>query len=984
MRISTVERLRDLVLCGFVAAFLVPISGNSPALAQAGAGELQGAEIEEVVVTGSRLRRDDLSAPSPVVIVTADDVRLSGRGTMEGLLNELPQLNADGTASTANISQAGMHTADLRSLRPVRTLVLVNGKRFAPANQSGLVDISRIPDALIERIDVITGGASAVYGSDAIAGAINFIMDDDFEGLDIRYNNGASTKGDGQTNKLDVTFGTNYADDRGNLVVSFSRYDQQPVLFDDREYSEFNVDVRDGQLVRAGSSNIPGTRFSLSSSQIDSLVGVDLTDFTTSRDFSAGGAGSCGRIAGVRFGHNGVPLPFCDPEDRFNTNPTNYLLRPYERYSITGLADFRIHENVEAYTELYFSNNQNTWNLNAASFTPRTSGQRGLILPDYVNNPVLPQATRDFILANAHIFDQDGDGNALLLNGGRRLNEAGSRYFNYDNTSYSATGGLRGELDLGGSDWQWDAYYQYHRATESQNHTNVLSSLRLSLGVDVYVDPETGETRCTNAFVGCVPVNVLGLDSVTPEMANFLTPNIGDQQFFDRNVFHASMNGDLFEMPAGPVSAAIGFEFRGQSYQFRPGGLNQGGPRGDQLPPTDVTNDVSEVFAEARFPLMTSSSGAELLSLELAARYSDYSSSGGNNTYKAALEFAPSDWLRFRGAYNRAVRAPNLDELFKPQATSFEGGDDPCDSQLSPSQSVKDFCVATGVPAGDIDTFVPTVELIGRRGGNPNLSVEESDTITLGFVMSPQFLEGLNLTLDYYDIAVEDAITTTMAEQVVNACFVTLDANSDFCRAITRFPSGLIEEVLAIASNFATFQVSGVDLSFDYARDLPGSWGVGGGGATLAVRGLVGWLFERETQSITIAPVIDCAGFAGRNCSGFGSRMVPDFGSKFDIRYFSGNLSAGLGIRTIGEFDFYPGDIRGAPFGNKVPAETYIDIDANYQFNDAIQLHVILKNITDNEPQLMGQQLQGDSGVDVGLYDVVGQRFTIGLRYLFN
>ncbi|MCZ0951456.1 MAG: TonB-dependent receptor plug domain-containing protein [Rhodospirillaceae bacterium] len=300
MRIPIAARLRDLFVCGFAAALLVPVTGTTPAFAQADPGQAQGAEIEEVVVTGSRLRRDDLSAPSPVVIVTADDVRLSGRGTMEGLLNELPQLNADGTASTANISQAGMHTADLRSLRPERTLVLVNGKRFAPANQSGLVDISRIPDALIERIDVITGGASAVYGSDAIAGAVNFIMDDDFEGLDIRYNNGASFKGDGQTNKIDVTFGTNFADDRGNMVVSFSRYDQQPVLFDDREYSRFNVDVRDGQLVRAGSSNIPGTRFSLTSSQIDSLVGIDLTDFTSDRDFSAGGPGTCGRIAGVR------------------------------------------------------------------------------------------------------------------------------------------------------------------------------------------------------------------------------------------------------------------------------------------------------------------------------------------------------------------------------------------------------------------------------------------------------------------------------------------------------------------------------------------------------------------------------------------------------------------------------------------------------------------------------------------------------------
>ncbi|TDI72938.1 MAG: TonB-dependent receptor [Bacteroidetes bacterium] len=970
-----VERWRDSLICGFAVALLALVTGYSPVLAQ----ESAEAVIEEIVVTGSRLRRSDLSAPSPTVVVTEQDVRLSGRGTLEGLLNELPQLNADNTSSTANISQAGLHTADLRSLGPERTLVLVNGKRFVPANESGLVDLSRIPDALIERIEIITGGASAVYGSDAIAGAINFILRDDFEGVDLRYNYGASTKDDGQTNTLSLTFGTNYADDRGNIIVSASWYDQDSVLFDDRSYSAVNFDVRDGELVRAGSSNIPGTRINLSTSEIAGLVGVDLTDFTTDRDFSAGGAGGCTRLAGVRFGTSGVPLPFCDPEDRFNTNPTNFLLRPLERYSISGLSHFEITEGVEVYAELFFTNNRNTWNLNAASFGPRTSGQNGLILPDYVNNPVLFQATRDFLLANATIFDPDGDGDAFIQNGGRRLNEAGSRFFNYDNTSYSLTSGLRGDLDLGGKDWQWDTYYQFQRATESQHFINVLSSLRLSLGVDVTVDPSTNEVRCTNEFVGCVPVNVLGLNSVTPEMALFLTPDKGDQEYFDRNVFQATMNGDLFEMPAGSVAAAFGFEWRERSYEFLPGGLNEGGVNGSQLASQNVETDVWELFTEVRIPLVE-----DMLSVELAYRYSDYSSSGGNDTYKVGLEYAPVEWLRFRGAFNRAVRAPNLSELFSPQTRSFEGGDDPCNSQLNPSQTVKDFCVLTGVPAADIDTFVPSIDLVGRRGGNPNLDVEESDTITLGFVVSPPFIEGLNVTVDWYDIEVTDAVTTTTAEDVVNTCFATLDANSAFCQSITRFQNGLIDEVLAVASNFATVQVSGVDLSFDYTRELPDSWGIGSSGATFALRGLMGWLFEREIQTIESAPVVDCAGFAGRGCSGFGARMVPDFGSKIDIRYLSGNFSTGLAARTIGEFDFVAGDIRGEPFGFKVPDETYWDIDANYQFNDSIQLHVIFKNFTDNEPQLMGQQLQGDSGVDVGLYDVIGSRFTVGFRYLFD
>ena len=966
-----VHRLRELLIGGFAVAILVPVSGYTPALAQQ-----QGADdsIEEIVVTGSRLRRGDLTAPSPTVIVSEEEVRLSGRATMEGLLNELPQLNADNTSSTANISQAGLHTADLRSLRPERTLVLVNGKRFTPANESGLVDLSRIPDALIERIDVITGGASAVYGSDAIAGAINFILRDDFEGLDVRYNYGNSFQDDGRTNKIDLTFGTNFANDRGNVTVSGSWYDQEAVLFDDRSYSAFNVDVRNGQLVRAGSSNIPGTRFSLSQAEIATLSGVDLTDFTTDRDFSNGGPGSCTLIQGVRFGRMGVPLPFCDPEDRFNTNPTNYLLRPYERYQVSALADFELTEGVEAYTELFFVNNRNEWNLNAASFRPQTSGQLGLILPDYVNNPVLFQATRDFIAANAAIFDPNGDGDAEFLAGGRRLNEGGSRFFQYDNTSYSLTGGLRGDF---GNDWRWDTYYQFQRATESQNQTGVLSSLRLSLGVDVTVDPITSEARCTNEFVGCIPVNLLGLNALTPDMATFLTPNKGDQEYFDRNVFQAAINGDLFEMPAGPVATAFGFEWREDGYEFLPGGLNEGGVGGSQLPARDVETDVWELFTEFRVPLLVDRPGVDALSLELAYRYSDYSNGGGNSTYKAALLYAPVDWFRFRGAYNRAVRAPNLNELFRPQTAGFEGGDDPCNSQLNPSQAVKDFCVLTGVPAADIDTFVPTVDLTGRRGGNPNLKPEESDTYTLGFVVSPPFADNLNVTVDWYEIEVTDAIATITAETVMNTCYSALDINSEFCTSITRLPNGLVLEVLAIANNIATLKASGVDLTFDYTRDMSG-------GASLLFRGNLGWLFERETQQVESAPVVDCAGVWGRNCSGFGNRPVPDFGSKIDIKYFRDNWSIGTSVRTIGEFGWVAGDVRGEPFGFKVPAENYWDIDANWQVTDSIQLHIIFKNILDNEPQLMGQQLAGDSGVDVGLYDVVGARATIGFRWLFD
>jgi len=961
-------------------AMLSLLPGPSPVQAQDVGAD---APLQEVVVTGSRLRREDLSAPSPTVVVSNVDIQMSGRGTLEGMLNELPQLRPDTGSTTSNIGQAGLHTADLRGLRPERTLVLVNGKRFTPANESGLVDLSRIPSALVERVEVTTGGASAVYGSDAIAGAVNFIMRKNVDGLELHYDYGQTFEQDGETHKVDVLFGGEFAEGRGNIVLHGGIYDQSPVMFEDRDFSRINVDVRNGRLMPAGTSNNPGTSFFLTPTQIGRLVGVNLTDFDTDRDYASGGAGSCTQVQGIRFGRDGVPLPYCDPEDRFNYNTGNYLFRPYKSYSISALADYKVSDSVTAYSELFYTNNENSWNLNVASFQPQTSGFNSLLLPNYAVNPVLYPATRAFLSANSGIFDPDGDGDAQIFAAGRNLAEADYRTFSYDNSSYSLTGGLRGDMPFI-SGWQWDAFYQYQKATESQNSTGAVSPLRMSLGLDVTVDPVTGQARCTNAFSGCVPVNLLGIGAASPEMVAFLTPEKGDQEFFDRSVFQVSANGSLFQLPAGAVAAAFGFEWREQGYRFLPGGLNEAGPLGSQQPRIDASNDVWEVFTEARVPLLSKLPGVDSLALELAYRYSDYSGSGGVETYKGGIEYAPVDWFRFRSAYNRAVRAPNLRELFAPQTRGFEGGEDPCDSQLNPSQAVKDFCVLTGVPADTIDGFVPAVDLSGRRGGNPNLVPEESDTITVGFVASPPFIQNLHLTLDWYEIKVNDAISTVTAETMLQTCYTVLDVSHPSCEAVVRLPNGLVYEVLALSSNIATFKVSGVDAALDYTFDLPDFMSFGDNGARFMVRALAGWMFERESQQIAIAPVIDCAGMMGTNCSGFGNRPIPDFTAKLDLRYMLGDLSVGTTLRHIGDFGFVKSDTRGAVFGNKVDAETYVDLDARYTVSSEMTVHAVIKNVNDAQPTVLGQGLAGDAGVDVGLYDVLGRRFMMGFNYSFK
>ncbi|HEY6640939.1 TonB-dependent receptor domain-containing protein [Povalibacter sp.] len=980
MQKLTIAGQNSLVV-GAAALLTLMVTGASDSKAQDVAAD---GVVHEVVVTGSRLRRDDLSAPSPTIIMSSQEIQMSGRGTLEGMLNELPQVNPDTGATTSNIGQAGLHTADLRGLRPERTLVLVNGKRFTPANESGLVDLSRIPSALVERVEVTTGGASAVYGSDAIAGAVNFIMRKDIDGLEVKYDYGQTFESDGETQKLDILFGTDFAGGRGNMVLHAGVYDQKSVVFQDRDFSRINIDVRNGRLVPAGTSNNPGTSFFLTPTQINQLVGVDLADFTTDRDYSSGGAGSCTQVQGIRFGRDGVPLPYCDPQDRFNYNTGNYMMRPYKSHSISALADYAINDSISAYTELFYTNNQNSWNLNVASFMPQTSGYNSLLLPNYAINPVLFPATRDFLVSNAAIFDPDGDGNAQIFAAGRNLAEGGYRNYSYDNSSYSMTGGLRGKVPFVGGDWQWDSFYQVQKATEAQNQTGGVSPLRMSLGLDVVVDPVTGVARCRNAYSGCIPINLLGIEAATPEMLAFLTPEKGDQEYFNRDVFQISTNGTLFNLPAGPVATAIGFEWREQGYRFLPGGLNESGPQGSQQPRIDASTDVWEVFTEARVPIIADVPGIDSLTLELAYRYSDYSTSGGVGTYKGGLEYAPVDWLRFRSAYNRAVRAPNLRELYAPQTRGFEGGEDPCDSELNPSQAVQDFCVLTGVPADTIANFVPSVDLSGRRGGNPNLVPEESDTITVGFVASPSFIPDFHLTVDYFNIEVNDSISTVTAETMLQTCYTLLDINHPSCRAVTRLPNGLVYEVLALSSNIATFEVNGLDVAFDYSMGLPDFMGIGTNGAAFKFRGLFGWMFERKSQQIDIAPVVDCAGKMGTNCSGFGNRPIPDFTAKIDFRYVSGDLSLGATLRHIGEFGFVDGDARAAVFNGKVAAENYWDLDASYNLRDSLNLHAVIKNVNDGQPTVLGQGLAGDAGVDVGLYDVLGRRFMVGFNYKFN
>lgn len=962
------------VLCGSILAAPGAIAQEAELPSAGEVAEVAAADSAEdaIVVTGSRLVRSDLSAPSPLTIVGEEAIALSGNVTIENTLNEFPQLASGNTSSVNNGGGSGVLTANLRGLGSTRTLVLVNGRRFIPANADGSVDLATIPDALIERVEIITGGASAVYGSDAIAGAVNFILKDDFEGFETSYLYGQTFRDDGASHKLDATFGANLGGGLGNVTLSASYTNRDEIFQADRGFAQVPLDTVNGELVPGGSGSIPGTRIPLSESQRDGLVGVNLDP-----------AGECTAITGIRFGENGTVLPYCQPQDAYNYAANNFLLRPLERTQISGIAHYELTPGVEAYAEAYFINSRNEFKQAPDSFTPLTPGAPSstLLVPNYATSASLSPTVRQFFIDNAGVFDPDGDGTAEVVGAGRRADELGTRDYSYERSSYNLTGGLRGDFDMLGSDWRWDAFFQYQRNRTDTSIDGQISQTRLSLGLDSIVNAD-GDIVCRVQTLGCVPVSIFGLDTISPEAGEYLTPTRAHNETFERRVAGASLSGEPVQLPAGPVSVAVGTEYRKEIYDFNPSPLdlaNEYGPVSQD--PINGQFDLTELFGEIRIPIFSDMAFADELALEAAARYGDYSSVGSVFTWKVGGEYAPVDWVRFRSAYNRAIRAPTLNELFSPISRGFSSGSDPCEASRNPTPAQQDLCVAQGVPRADLPSFTQaTLGFNVDSGGNPNLREEKSETFTLGAVISPPFLDRFNLTVDYFNIKVDDAIVSINANQTLDDCFTTLDINSATCQAITRLPSGQVDFISTQLQNIGSLKVEGVDVQADYRFDLPRLFELDGDTASLTLQAVGSWLFERSTQVLAGQEPRDCAGRIGGGCTGTGVFATPDFKLNLSGIYDSGPLTFRLQGRMIGDLSLYPDTVAAV---DGAPAEWYVDASAVFRLHEKLELFGGIDNLFDNKPPILGTAIAGDANTDPSLYDVIGRRFFIGTRFAF-
>jgi iron complex outermembrane receptor protein len=931
----------------------------------------QEGELEEITVTGSRIVRTDLESVSPLAAIGAEEFVISGNLNIEQKLNELP-MTVPNLGPSSNNPGDGTARIDLRGLGTSRTLVLVNGRRYIPSTQFGVVDLNTVPGTLIERVDVVTGGASAVYGSDALAGVVNFVMMDDFEGVQLTALYDTTTEGDAAKWNTDITVGGNFADGRGNAVLYASYSKRDPLFQGDREFS--SLALRDnepvgtpgqnpstgvgGPLVAGGSSGIPGTR--------------DFTGLTVNPGLPNE------YVLGV-YNSDGTGGEWDNVASRFNFAPDNYLQLPQERYVMSAFAHFDVNDKVTAYTELQFANN----------FVPQELAPTPAFLYYVDINPDSPFFAPEIQNAwDGERYDSNGDGvidntdNASLFLMGRRMVENGPRQAEDTRNAWRVLVGAKGDFT---DDWGWDAYYSQTSMKNDQFLNNDVSDTRFRQAVLVSDDG----LSCQDPSGGCVPMNIFGAGNITQEAVGFVNIGATNVTTINQQIVNATVNGQFGGIgDAGPIDIAVGTEHRADDSSFRPDTfLSSGDVLGFNAGQQTVGGfSVTEYFGEINVPLLADRTMFESLSIWGAVRSSDYSNIGNVTSYAAALNWAPIEQVRFRGGYQRAVRAPNVGELFQGAANGFPGATDPCSSSGSavgtgPGDPVYDICVAHGVSGATVGVFdQANTQIEGTFGGNPNLSEEESDTTTLGIVVQP--IDSLDFTVDYFDIEVTNAINVLGGglNNTLDICYnVVQDTSSEYCQAVRR-SGDQVRIVSVLNANISTLATSGVDLGVNWANDF--NFGIGDG-STFTVNMMATFLDSADTLPDANLTVNKCKNSWGNTCG----RPRTDTLVNTRIGWQTGNLTVSMLWKHIGETESDLITLGGSdPTTLSVPyldSQNYVDLTFAYEFTDSFRVNVGIKNLLDESPTFIGsEQEQANSFPET--YDVIGPRTFISANYTWD
>jgi outer membrane receptor protein involved in Fe transport len=937
------------------------IAASTGAVAYLPSATAQEQELEQIIVTGSRIPQANLEGTSPVSVIGAQDVKLEGTVQVEDLINNLPQAFADQGGNISN-GASGTATVNLRNLGADRTLVLVNGRRLPAGSPRGPIaaDLNQIPSSLIERVEVLTGGASAVYGSDAVAGVVNFIMRDNFEGvqIDASYNaywhdnsyneiqNVVRDAGfkqapgevwDGNEYAVGITMGSNFADGRGNATLFFGYTNTDPVLQSERDYSACALaSTSTGFYCGGSSTSFPGR-------------------------FRINNIGAPGQFSRTLDPNTGLIRPFrtSPPTDFYNYGPLNYYQRPQERYQAAVFAHYDVNDSAQVYTEFMFMDNSTV-----AQIAP--SGAFGTLLQVDRNNPLLQQDGGQWF---RELFPTGYTAQTRGVTLQRRNVEGGGRQDDLGLTSYRGVVGIKGSLF--DDNWNYDVFGQYGTVLFSETYKNDFSLNRISRALDVVTDPATGAPVCRSALNGtdanCVPWNIWTLGGVTPESLNYLqTPGFqrGDT---DQTVVNATVSSDLgnygVKLPTAKngIGIAFGAEYRQEGLDFdvdtafSTGDLaGQGGPT---LPVSGSYNTI-DLFVEARVPLLQDIFLAQDVTVTGSYRYSDYSTDVSTDTYGIGLDWAIIDDVKFRGSYQRAVRAPNVIELFSAAGLGlFDMSRDPC-SGPTPTATLEQ-CRRTGLADGlygtDLNSSAGQYNAI--FGGNLDLDPETADTWTAGVVFTPTFVDGLAVTVDYWNIKVEDTIGTVPPSTALDQCLLT--GASEYCSLITRDSLGtlwLLPEgnIVATNVNIGTTETSGWDIGLNYDLSM-GDWG----GLRFAFMGTI--LNEYIVEPLPGVSKYDCAGLYGDATCG---TPLPELRTRLRTTWATPwNVDLSVNWRFFDSVDVeyssndpdlsdptlvFPG------VDATLDSQNYFDIAATYTYDERYTFTGGINNVTDETPPLSG------------------------------
>lgn len=977
-------------------------------------------EGAEIVVTGSLITNPNLERSAPVLSTSSDEIELKQSNVAEEIIRTIPGV-VPNIGSAVNNGNGGASFVDLRGLGSNRNIVLLDGARIVPSNFVGRVDLNNIPVALVERVDALTGAAVTTYGADAISGVVNFITKQNFQGAEISASTGITEKGDGNTNRIDLTVGGNFEDGRGNAVLSIGYQQSDPVFQGARKFSAVTIESLD-------KTNTAGAGSPTSTPSTFAIPGVG------NRQIDANG---------------NLVAPF----QSFNFNPFNIFQTPFERFNIYGAARYEISDSVELYTRGLFSKN-------SVRTIIAPSGVFNSAVTINVNNPFLNASARNVFcarndfnatLAGIQTISQaecdaaaapglapgDAAYRQFTVNLRRRTPEVGTRDSDFQTTVFDYKAGIRGAIT---STINYDLFGSYGESENTQTLLGYVSTTRTRQALLA-----NNTTNCFNTANSCVPLNVFGPPgSITQAQANFLEVQSTTTNRTSLAVVRGTVSGDFgkaIPLAEDNVAFAVGGEYRKYKASQQadllaqtPGEL---GGAGGAAPPVNGAYDVYEGFGELVAPLIQGKSGIEDLTLDAGVRYSSYKINAPGTprfkttTYKFGGSYTPIKDVKLRGNYSRAVRSPNIGELFSPQNTGLTNlANDPCQGAAPLNNAnLRAVCLAQGAPAFTIGNILPPAagQVNSTGGGNPNLRPEKADTYTAGIVLQPSFIPNLSLTVDYYNIKVKGAASAPTPNDAITNCFGASPtappasaATNPACLIIRRDPAtggldgdpGTTPGLFQGTSNLGTLKTDGIDLAINYSRDL--------GFAKYTTSFVGNYTHDSKFKATPTSVNRECTGFYSVNCASiqpkfqFTTRTTLTFGDvdvslqhryihkvKFEPFQQAADIAAadaanrdGMGVLLPPALQACP-DFNGADPGGcifdpefrKIKSKSYFDLSTRISVSDNLTLTLLVENITNTKAPIVGNTI-GSTTFNSGntypsTYDALGRSYTAAIRLKF-